>query len=380
MRVEKFETWICRRPKGLFDEEREGAAPMPWSYGVGRITTSDGIEGIATFWAARSGAITDAYLSDVIAPVILGHSIHDREKIWHDFWNIDRHGAFFPVFLPGPIDVALWDAAARTAGLPLHRYLGSYRTSMPVYASSLWLPAIDDYVREALHYKERGFKAYKVHPCGPSSMDMAIHAAVREAVGPDMILMTDPVAEYTLPEAIRVARHLEQLGYYWFEEPFRDYELDKYAKLAAAVDIPIVGTETTRGGPWGVAQAIKADALDMVRADVSWKGGITGTLKVCHLAEAHGINCELHTTTMGPMDVANLHVACAVRNSEYFELFVPEDTFQLPMKQSLRDLMDADGNIHVPEGPGLGIDIDWDVVDDNCISHRVFDAGKTAGA
>lgn len=374
MRIEKFETWICKRPHGLFDEERQGASPMPWSYGVGRITTSDGVEGIATFWAARSGAVTDAYLSDVIAPVILGRSIHDREKIWHDFWNIDRHGAFFPVFLPGPIDVALWDAAARTAGLPLHQYIGSYRTSLPVYASSLWLPTIEEYVCEALAYKARGFKAYKVHPCGPSSFDMEIHAAVRAAVGPDMVLMSDPVAEYTLPEAIRVARHMESLNYHWLEEPFRDYELDKYAKLSAAVDIAIVGTETTRGGPWGVAQAIKSDAVDIVRADVSWKGGITGTLKVCHLAEAHGMNCELHTTTMGPMDIANLHVACAVRNSEYFELFVPEDSFQVPMEQSLRDFMDEEGKIHVPTGPGLGIDMDWSLIDDNCISQQIFTA------
>lgn len=372
MLIEKFETWICARPKGLFDESREGAAPMPWDYGVGKITTSDGVEGLATFWASRSGAITEAYLQDIIAPVILGRNITEREKIWHDFWNIDRHGAFFPVFLPGPIDVALWDAAAKTAELPLHRFIGSYRTSLPVYASSLWLESIDDYVREALHYKERGFKAYKIHPCGPSDMDMAIHQAVRDAVGPDMVLMSDPVAEYTLSEAIKVARQLERLNFHWFEEPFRDYELDKYAKLSAAVDIPIAGTETTRGGPWGVAQAIKCDAVDIVRADVSWKAGVTGTLKSCHLAEAHGINCELHTTTMGPMDIANLHVSCAVRNCEYFELFVPEDTFQVPMEQSYFDFIDDDGDIHVPDGHGLGIDIDWDLVENNCRSHQIF--------
>jgi L-alanine-DL-glutamate epimerase-like enolase superfamily enzyme len=205
---------------------------------------------------------------------------------------------------------------------------------------------------------------------------MEIQTAVREAVGPEMVLMSDPVAEYTLPEAIRVARHLEKLNYYWLEEPFRDYELDKYAKLSAAVDIPIVGTETTRGGPWGVAQAIKFDALDMVRTDVSWKAGNTGSLKVCHLAEAHGMNCELHTTTMAPMDMANIHVACAVRNSEYFELFVPEDTFQLPMKNSLRDFMDAEGRIHAPEGPGLGVEIDWNLVDSTCVSHHTFTATR----
>lgn len=371
MYIEKFETWICGRPKGMFDASREGAAPMPWDYGVGKITTSDGVEGLATFWAARSGAVTDAYLTDVIAPVIMGRSIHDREKVWHDFWNIDRHGAFFPVFLPGPIDVALWDAAAKTAELPLHQYIGSYRTSLPAYASSLWLATIEEYVEEAKKYVAKGFKAYKIHPCGPSDMDMAIHAAVREAVGPDIVLMTDPVAEYSLAEAIKVARHAESLNFRWFEEPFRDYELDKYARLRAAVDIEIVGTETTRGGPWGVAQAIASGACDTVRADVSWKAGITGTLKSAHLAEAHGLNCELHTTTMGPMDMANLHVSCAIRNCDYFELFVPEDVFQAPMVQSYDDFIDDEGMIHAPTGPGLGCDIDWDLVDNACTSHRV---------
>jgi L-alanine-DL-glutamate epimerase-like enolase superfamily enzyme len=76
------------------------------------------------------------------------------------------------------------------------------------------------------------------------------------------------------------------------------------------------------------------------------------------------------------MDVANIHVACAVRNSEYFELFVPEDTFQIPMKQSLRDFIDENGDIHVPDGPGLGVDIDWDLVDTCCTSHRTFTAAR----
>ena len=129
--------------------------------------------------------------------------------------------------------------------------------------------------------------------------------------------MTDPVGDYSLEEAIRVGRDLEKLNYHWFEEPFRDFELTKYAKLCAALDIPIAGTETTRGGPWGVAQAIAFNAVDIVRADVSWKAGVTGTLKIAHLAEAHGLRCEIHCTTMGFMDIANLHVSCAIRNCEY---------------------------------------------------------------
>lgn len=119
---------------------------------------------------------------------------------------------------------------------------------------------------------------------------MKVHAAVREAVGDDFILMTDPVGDYTLDEAIRVGRQLEKLNYKWFEEPFRDFELYKYSELCRALDIPIAATETTRGCHWGVAQVIAQRAADIIRADVSWKDGITGALKIAHLSEAFGLN------------------------------------------------------------------------------------------
>jgi len=340
---------------------------MDWDVVALRLTTESGMTGEATALAARSSTITQQYLHELIAPIVLGRSIHDREWIYHELWRIDRHLTFFPAYLPGPIDVALYDAAAKAAGLPLYQYLGGYRTSLPVYASSLWLASPEEYVRECRQYAARGIGAYKAHPPGPWPMDMRVHAALREAMGPDYVLMSDPVAEYSLGEAVQVGRQLESLGYHWFEEPFRDHELDKYAKLCAALDISIAGTETTRGGPWGVAQAIKFDAVDIVRADVSWKWGITGTLKIAHLAEAHGLRCELHTTTMGLMDIANLHVSCAIRNCEYFELFVPDDVFAFPMRGRLP--IDETGRIHVPQKPGLGVELDWDVIDRCVVDH-----------
>jgi L-alanine-DL-glutamate epimerase-like enolase superfamily enzyme len=197
---------------------------------------------------------------------------------------------------------------------------------------------------------------------------MKIHRRLREAVGPDMLLMSDPVAEYTLAEAIRVGRDLEELDYLWLEEPFRDFELEKYAQLCAALDLPVAATETTRGCHWGVAQAVARKAVDIVRADVSWKCGVTGTLKIAHLAESFGLNCEIHTTTMNCMDLANLHVSCAIRNCEWFEYFVPEEDFQFPMRGLLP--IDGEGMITVPERPGIGAEIDWDLVDKCCLSHR----------
>ncbi|MCC6124262.1 MAG: mandelate racemase [Pirellulales bacterium] len=369
MKITALETWRCQRKESLFDAARRGRSPMNWDVVVLRLTADTGHRGHATALAARSSIVTQAYLHETIAPVILGRSVHEREAIWQELWTIDRHLAFFPVYLPGPVDVALWDLAAQAAGLPLFRYLGEYRTSLPVYASSLFMPDTDDYVRQMHFYRARGIGAYKAHPPGPWRRDMEIHRALREAAGADYVLLTDPVADYALEDAIRVGRDLERLNFHWFEEPFRDFELQKSARLCAALDIPIAGTEATRGGPWGVAQAIALGAVDIVRADVSWKAGVTGTLKIAHLAEAHGMQCEIHCTTMGFMDVANLHVSCAVKNCEYFELLVPEEPFRFPMKDPYP--IDGRGAAHVPQKPGIGVELDWEVIDRACVEHKI---------
>lgn len=371
MRIVKFETWWVARNKCLFDKARQGAAQMNWDVVVLKLTDESGMEGIATALAARSGATTEDYLVRTIAPVVLGRSIYDRERIWQELWTIDRHLTFFPVYLPGPVDVALYDLASKHAGVPLCDYLGRNRSSLPVYASGNFHATIKEYVDEALRYKAMGISAYKAHPCGPVEMDMQIHEALREAVGPRYTLMSDPVATYTLGEAVRVGRQLERLDYLWFEEPFRDFELYKYTELCRTLDIPIAATETTRGANYGVAQVIAQRAADIVRADVSWKDGVTGTMKIAHTAESFGLNCEIHTTTMNYMDMANLQVSCAISNCRYFEYFVPEDNYRLPMKG---DLPIKNGIITVPEKPGIGAELDWNLVDAACVSHRMMQA------
>lgn len=371
MIIRTVETWWVSRGRELFDAKRQGAAKMAWDVLVIRLTADNGVQGVATCLAARSGQVAEGFVIDNIAPVVLGRDPHDRERIWHDLWTIDRHLTFFPVYLPGPVDVALWDMCARDAGAPLYRYLGAYRTSLPVYASGNFHAAVDDYVEEAKRYRDRGIRAYKAHPPGPADVDREVHRRLREELGPDHVLMTDPVGEYTIDEAVRVGRELETLGYEWFEEPFRDFELYKYQELCRTLDIPIAATETTRGAHWGVAQSIVQRAADIVRADVSWKAGITGTMKIAHLAEAFGLNCEIHTTTMNYMDVVNLHVSCAIRNCKYFEYFVPEEDYQLPMQGRLP--IDENGIIHVPDGPGIGVELDWDLINDQCQSYRILE-------
>lgn len=368
MKVTKLETWHCKRNLSLFPETRAGSN-MSWDVVVLRLHTDAGVMGHASALAARSGVITQTYLHDVIAPVVLGRNVEDRERIWHDYWTLDRHLTFFPVYLPGPIDVALWDVAAKAANLPLYKYLGAARDGLPAYASGLFHDNDEDYVNEALEYQKRGLPGYKVHSPSPWRRDIEVHRMVREAVGDNFLLFSDPVGDYSLDQAIRVGRGLEELDYEWFEEPFRDFELAKYTELCRSLDIPIAATETTRGAHWGVAQVISQRAADIVRADVSWKAGVTGTMKIMHMAEAFGMNCEIHTTTMAYMDVANLHVSCATKNCEYFELFVPESAFLFPLKGQLP--IDERGWAMAPQKPGLGVELDWEEIDRLCVSHRV---------
>jgi L-alanine-DL-glutamate epimerase-like enolase superfamily enzyme len=193
---------------------------------------------------------------------------------------------------------------------------------------------------------------------------MDISTALRERF-PSMTLMLDPAGvDYSMTEAVKVGRHLERLDFHWFEEPFYDPFVGKYAELARTLDISIAATEASYGGPAGVAEFIRAGAADIVRADVAWKWGVTGTRKIMHLAEAFGINCELHTT-MSAMDVANLHVALASKNTEFFELYAPHEQWHFPLKEGV-DLR-SDGRVYAPTGPGLGVEIDWDVVDDETL-------------
>ena len=372
-KITRVESWVCRRTEA--PGSAYGNVPFGAVCVVVRITDEDGASGIATALASSGPEITRRYVHDVIAPILIGREITDREGIWQDLYLKNRNLTFFPIYLPGPIDVALWDLAAKRADLPLFRYLGATRSSIPYYASSQFLPDTSDYLVEAQRYVDLGATAYKAHPAGGWRKHIEIAEAVRDAF-PSLTLMLDPAgSDYTLGEAVKVARALERLDFHWLEEPFHDVYIDKYAELCRTVDIPILATEAATGGPQGIAEFIRRNAADIVRTDVSWKWGVTGAMKSMHLAEAFGLNCELHTTTMGLTDIANLHVACASHNTEYFELFAPHELWSFPLVGGFD--LDAAGNIICPTGPGLGVDIDWDLVDDSTTEVSDTQARKT---
>jgi L-alanine-DL-glutamate epimerase-like enolase superfamily enzyme len=177
--------------------------------------------------------------------------------------------------------------------------------------------------------------------------------------------MSDPVAPYTLEEAVRLGRVLEEMNYIWLEEPLPDEAFGALRELTRILDIPIVGTEVLPKHPYSVAECAASRVVDAVRADPSWSGGITGTLKTARLAEAFHMNCELHTTILHPLEMVNLHLNGAITNSRYFELLWPTATFAFGLKAGLPI---ENGTASMPEGPGLGVDLDWDLIENATIA------------
>jgi L-alanine-DL-glutamate epimerase-like enolase superfamily enzyme len=330
-----------------------------------QVKTDEEIEGHAFAWGGRSGLATAHLIGSIIRPLLIGEDPLNRELLWQRVRQMDRWWGFLPIYAHGPVDVALWDLGAKAANLPLYKFLGAYRKELPAYASSLILPTTADFVQQALDYKAKGYRAYKIHPWGDPARDIEAYRALRSSLGEDMVLMTDPVAGYNQQQALRIGRELERLNYHWFEEPLSDYDLYGYQELCRNLEIPIAAVESTPGGLFSTTQYITQRAVDIVRSDVSWKGGVTGLMKTAALCEAFGMNCEVHTTTNALLDAANLHVSCAIRNCEYYEILIPQDPFCFGVKNPIR--IDEKGFVHVPEGPGLGVELDMDLLDNNLI-------------
>lgn len=296
-----------------------------------------------------------------IAPLITGRHVLEREALWHEMRRADRMWGHLPIHAYGPVDACLWLLGAQDAGQPLWRYAGGCRAEIPVYVSSMFHESEQAYLDEALRAKADGYAAYKVHPPGTDfAADLRLHHALREAVGPEFPLMSDPVQCLTTEEALRLGRALERLDYLWLEEPLADESFAALRELTRTLDIPVVGCEVLAKHPYSVAECVATRVVDAVRADVSWTGGVTGTLKTAHLAEAFHMNCEIHTAIYAPLEMVNLHLCGAIRNCSYLELLTPTEQFAFGLAGALPVTR---GVARMPEGPGLGLDLDWDLIE-----------------
>ncbi len=322
------------------------------------IQTDEGVTGNSFLGGARRSADVDAGpLLTYLKPVLMGKNPLDTGRLWHEMWPRNRYASLRAI---GALDVALWDLVGKVAKLPIHRLLGCCRDKVPAYASSAYLPTPEDYAKEAISFKSRGWTAYKIHPHFNPKKDVAICRAVRKAVGDDMVLMLDAIWAYGYEDAVRVGRAIEELNFFWYEDPLAEDDLYNYVKLRQKLDIPILTTEYAPGGLYGLSPYILHGATDILRGDVAVKGGITALVKIAHLAEAFRMKCEVHHGGNSLNNVANLHVIMAIKNCDYFEVLLPDVAQKYGLVHDIE--VDSQGLVHAPEEPGLGYEIDWGLV------------------
>jgi len=326
--------------------------------GLVRISTDAGLEGHAFLGSATNPAETDAgALVNVLAPILMGKDPRAREDL-HAAMRMRQRVAGLRTI--GACDTALWDIAAKAAGMPLYKLLGSDRSAIAAYASSQILTSREEYAGEAAQFKSHGWKAYKIHPPQNPAEDIKVCEAVRRAVGDDFPLMLDSTWSYRYHDAVRVGRAIERLGFLWFEDPLNEEDIYAYVKLRQKLDIPIMATEYPAGDLGTYAVWLTERATDYLRGDIPVKGGLTTMLKTAHLAEAFHMNYEVHHGGNSLNNMAQLHFACAIPNTTYFEVLLPHGAHKYGILNDIQ--IGRDGLAHCPQVPGIGAQIDFDLV------------------
>lgn len=370
MKITDVEAIVLRQA-----EVNDGIADGSQDDLVIRIRTDEGITGIGEVDSSPElvQALVQAPSSHAVAvslrDVLIGEDPLDVERLWRKMYRgliyFGRRG--IAIHAISGLDIALWDIKGKALGKPIHELLGTqHRDRVRAYASML-MPDSATEVKEAVTaLREQSFTAVKLGwgPLGKDpKQDVALAAAAKEAGGEGVEIMIDSGLGYVADAkaAIDVAREYEQLGIYWMEEPFEPDEYEAYAELADTVDIRITAGEQDATW-WGFRELIDRAHVDLVQPDVTRCGGITETLRIAELAYSRGVATVPHAWKSGIIKAASLHCNAVMPDGIWQEYCVADT----PIAKTLtvqRLPIEADGYVAVPTAPGLGVDIDEDVLE-----------------
>jgi len=282
-----------------------------------RVVTDEGHEGHCITWLLSPASMLSALPG--YGRKLIGRDPHDVEAISYEL--TDRLQV--PTAGASTIDIALWDVLGKHHGEPIYRLLGAARDRIRAYASTVRYDTDEEWVELALQCRDQGFNAYKIHPYGVPEKDIRLCRAVREAVADTMDLMLDPVNAYDRRGAFQVAEVLEELGFYWFEAPIPDTDLQGLQDLTRSFKIPITATESVANGLRAYPAYLKDHVVDGVRSVGDWIGGISAMRKAAALCEAFNVKYEPHSYGTTLVQAAHLHVMLATHNCDFVELPVP---------------------------------------------------------
>jgi len=365
MRVVEVVSNLCRvkreRPirNGLYTYSESGTV-------ITRVRTDDGVEGIG--WAgAQAGPDRAVYeAAKALGGHALGLDVYDTEQLWERMFQpklLGRRG--LTVRAMASIDIAMWDAAGKTAGVPLYKMLGGYRDRVPAYlAGGYYLEGkgLRELAEEMRHKVALGARYVKMKIGGaPLRQDAERVRTVREAIGGDVNLMVDANNAYSPLEAIKIARHIEAYDITWFEEPVHAEDYAGLARVRANTAIPVASGENeyTR---YGFRDLIACGGADILQPDANVLGGISEFRHIASLASAYRLPLAPHGSAL-----LHVHLVAAFANGLIVEHVVTEGEGRGRLFRNTLQL-DNEGMVSPPNAPGLGVELDEEFFRDHLVS------------
>ncbi len=337
---------------------------------VVRVHTDEGITGCGEVDSspAVAKAIIEAPVSHAVArglrECIAGENPLDIARLWDRMYQgsiyFGRGGAAQHAI--SGVDMALWDIAGKKSGQPVYRLLGgAYKSRLRAYASILFGDTPEETRARAEKYASAQFTAVKFGwgPIGQSeASDLAHVREARKGLGAKPDLMIDAGLAYDCSTAIKRARQFEEYNPYWLEEPLHPDDLDGYRRLVDKSPIRIAAgeQETTQRGFTELLDA----GVDVIQPDVARVGGPSQAIQIGRLAAARHRLCVNHSYKTGISIAASLHFLAALPNSSLLEYCVEASPLRMSLTRQTFPV--KDGCVDVPQEPGLGIDLNEEII------------------
>ncbi len=336
-----------------------------------RVHTDEGITGIGEChtspWALKAviEAPMSAYAARGLKDIVVGQNPLEMGRIWERMYQLSmvygRRGLVMHAM--SAVDIALWDIAGKVYDQPIHRLLGgAFRSAVPAYASTLAAPDRSETLRRVDALVSEGFRGIKFGwgQLGKNIQDdMALVADVRRTVGPDVDLMVDIGTPIPLRKAQLLSEGLAEHGVYFLEEPLSPDDLAGYRILSSSSPVPIASgeKEQTRHG----FRELMETGVHIIQPDLARAGGFTESRRISDLAEHFGTTVIPHCWSTDILVSATLHFIAALTECPYMEFCVADNPIR---RQVIRDPIDTcRGMVRVPDGPGLGIELNEDTID-----------------
>jgi L-alanine-DL-glutamate epimerase-like enolase superfamily enzyme len=326
-----------------------------------RLTLANGAEGVASCDTPSDGAKPGGVVHDIrdIRGRVLGRSVVHRRSLTESLLADAGEGPWEAISL---IDCAMWDAFARSEGKPLWQILGGYQERIEAYASTVANLTIEEYLDDTRRFAALGYRAIKLHLNTDPDFDLdLVQAVARAHRDSDLRFMVDLEECYGFDEAVRLGEALDQLPFDWMEAPLPDHDIEAYVELNKAISIDVLPAGNTLLGLENWTEGLSRRAWSRLRCDVTNAGGVTAILQGMKLARSMNVPVELQSFGFQPTQHANLHVMLGLGGCTWFEHPAPQEPYDYATRNPL--MLSAKGRVGAAEGPGLGLDMDWERIE-----------------